>query len=442
MLRDDGVIFISIDENEVATMQQVCNEVFGESNYAATFIWTRTSTPPALAYKCRKTVEYVLAYERRWTPQKYFGSLLDNGDAPLLNTGNPLSTLSFPQGSVRFNFVKNGTVPAGEKDKVLLLDDILVIDGLNASPFRLSGHFKWTQSTLDKEVATGTYLLVKTEKFSIRFQRIGNDDAYKTPTNFMNIELNSQSGVGTNESAIKELENLSLSYCFDYPKPYTLIEALCSMVCKFDKEAMILDFFSGSATTAHAVMKLNADDGGKRKFIMVQLPEVCAEGTEAAKAGYANICEIGKERICRAGDKIKGEAGILAQNLDIGFRVLKLDDSNMKDVYYAAADYNQNLLEMMTSNIKEDRNDMDLLYGCLLDWDLLLSLPHTHEEIEGGGGRSSIPTTTATSSLVSPIRSAMRPSRKSPSVSRFVPCSEIRALRTAPRKSMLRKSSS
>jgi adenine-specific DNA-methyltransferase len=163
-----------------------------------------------------------------------------------------------------------------------------------------------------------------------------------------------------------------------------------------DAGSIVLDFFSGSATTAHAVMQLNAEDEGKRKFIMVQLPEVCTEGTEAAKAGYKNICEIGKERIRRAGEKIKDE--LTAKNakdtkenqesfsrvsrLDTGFRVLKLDDTNMNDVYYAAGEYTQDLLLQMESNIKPDRTDMDLLYGCLLDWGLPLSMPHTHEKID------------------------------------------------------------
>ena len=150
-----------------------------------------------------------------------------------------------------------------------------------------------------------------------------------------------------------------------------------------DKDAIILDFFSGSATTAHAVMQLNAEDGGNRKFIMVQLPEVCDEKSEAAKAGYKTICEIGKERIRRAGEKIKSEAGLLAQDLDIGFRVLKLDDTNMTDVYYSPVSTTQEMLAGMESNIKEDRTDMDLLYACLLDWGLPLSMPHTHEIIDG-----------------------------------------------------------
>ena len=383
LLREDGVIFISIDENEVSAMQQICNEVFGAANYAATFIWTKTSTPPALAYKCRKTVEYVLAYEKKWTPQKYFGSMLDNGDAPLLNTGNPIKTLLFPKDSVRFNFIENGIISAGEKEKTVLEDDIHVENGRNINSFRLTGQFKWGQDTLSNEISTGTYFLIKTEKFSIRFQRVGNDDSYKTPTNFMNIELNSAVGVGTNESAVKELGGLQLGQFFDYPKPTTLIEALCSMTCKFERDALILDYFSGSATTAHAVMKLNADDGGNRNFIMVQLPEETEETSEAYRAGFSNICEIGKERIRRAGDKVKSEAGLTAPNLDIGFRVLKLDDTNMNDVYYAAGDYTQDMISMLQSNIKEDRTDMDLLFGCLLDWGLPLSLPHTQEEIEG-----------------------------------------------------------
>ena len=144
-----------------------------------------------------------------------------------------------------------------------------------------------------------------------------------------------------------------------------------------------MDFFSGSATTAHAVMSKNAEDGGHRKFIMVQLPEKCDEKSEAYKAGYKNICEIGKERIRRAGEKIKAESPLTTQDLDVGFRVLKLDDTNMKDVYYTSDEYDQVMLAGLESNIKEDRSDVDLLFGCLLDWGLPLSLPYTLEQIDG-----------------------------------------------------------
>jgi adenine-specific DNA-methyltransferase len=168
---------------------------------------------------------------------------------------------------------------------------------------------------------------------------------------------------------------------FDFPKDETVVKKFIEMAT--ENTGIILDFFSGSATTAHAVMQLNAEDSGRRKFIMVQLPEVCAPDSEAAKAGYANICEIGKERIRRAGDKIKADSPLTTTDLDIGFRVLKLDDTNMKDVYYTAGDYTQDILAGLESNIKDDRTDMDLLYGCLIDWGLPLSLPHTHEEIDG-----------------------------------------------------------
>lgn len=176
---------------------------------------------------------------------------------------------------------------------------------------------------------------------------------------------------------------------FSYPKSTKFIKTLLSTIdCK---DSLILDFFSGSATTAHAVMQLNAEDGGHRKYIMVQLPEKCDEKSEAYKAGYKNICEIGKERIRRAGEKILKEQ--LANNnstlnspnpkLDIGFRVLKLDSTNMKDVYYAPGDYDQDFLHQLESNIKDDRTDLDLLFGCLIDWGLPLSLPYKSEQIDG-----------------------------------------------------------
>lgn len=168
---------------------------------------------------------------------------------------------------------------------------------------------------------------------------------------------------------------------FDTPKPYELIMAMLQIAS--NKDSVILDFFSGSSTTAHAVMQKNAEDGGHRKFIMVQLPEPCGEKTEAYKAGYSTICDIGKERIRRAGEKIKEEHPDVAADLDVGFRVLKLDDSNMKDVYYQADALSQKDLYGMVSNIKEDRNDLDLLFGCVLDWGLPLSLPYHSETIDG-----------------------------------------------------------
>lgn len=177
---------------------------------------------------------------------------------------------------------------------------------------------------------------------------------------------------------ISLLGNISI---FDNPKPVNLIREILKLGSY--KDSIILDFFSGSATTAHAVMQLNAEDGGHRKFIMVQLPEVCDEKSEAAKAGYKTICDIGKERIRRAGEKIKAEQGLAAQNLDTGFRVLKLDESNMKDVFYAPEELSQKTMYDMVSNIRDGRTGLDLLFGCLLDWGLPLSLPFSSETLDG-----------------------------------------------------------
>lgn len=381
LLSNDGAIFISIDDNEQENLKKICDEVFGEQNFSTQFIWTKTSTPPSLSHKCRKTVEYVLCYEKNLDNTRYFGSLLSGGDVPLLNSGNPIKELVFPVGSVRFNFVKNGKVDCGIYEKVELLDDIIVADGVNQKQFRMKAEFKWGQPMLNEEIANGTYFVIKTEKLSIRFQRPYDENNFKTPNNFLNLELNKEIGIGTNESAVKELENLSLSKFFDFPKPASLIKYLINMICKFDKEAIILDFFSGSATTAHAVMQLNAEDGGKRKFILVQLPEETAAKSEAYKAGYQNICEIGKERIRRAGKNILSKNSNVSIN--VGFRVLKLDSTNMNDVYYSADEYSQDLLSRMESNVKADRTDLDLLFGCLLEWGLPLSMPYTSETIEG-----------------------------------------------------------
>lgn len=188
--------------------------------------------------------------------------------------------------------------------------------------------------------------------------------------------------VGHNQEGKKELKSLfPEGIPFDTPKPTRFVDRMVKIAGQDD--FVVLDFFSGSATTAHSIFKANATDNGKRKFIMVQLPEKTDENSEAFKLGYLTICDIGKERIRRAGDKIKADSPLATQELDIGFRVFKIDDTNMKDVYYAADEFEQQNLMSMLSNIKEDRSDLDLLFGCLLEWGLPLSMPYNSEEIEG-----------------------------------------------------------
>ena len=188
--------------------------------------------------------------------------------------------------------------------------------------------------------------------------------------------------VGHSQEGAKEVTKLLEAGAFDGPKPVRLLTRLLTLA-NLNDDSIVLDFFSGSATTAHAVMQMNSDKESHIKFVMVQLPETCDEEGTAYKSGFKNICEIGKERIRRAGEKIKAESPMTTQDLDIGFRVLKLDDTNMKDVYYAADDYSQDMIAGLESNIKDDRTDLDLLFGCLIDWGLPLSLPYRSEQMDG-----------------------------------------------------------
>lgn len=235
---------------------------------------------------------------------------------------------------------------------------------------------RWIRSKerFEEELAKGIIRIIKKDngEWSVQFKQYLNKNGKKPRSMTMDF--------GGSIEGKSDIENLfGKNKIFNYPKSVRFLSTLINTIKS--KNSIILDFFSGSATTAHAVMQLNAEDGGKRKFIMVQLPEICDEKSEAKKAGFDNICEIGKERIRRAGKKIVEETG--KTDLDIGFRVFKLDESNMKEVYYKPDDYNQSMLEKMTSNIKEDRTPEDLLYACMLDWGLELSLPHSVEKIDG-----------------------------------------------------------
>ena len=380
LLRDDGAIFISIDDNEVENLKKICDEVFGASNFIGQWNWFKSSTPPNLSKKIKKNVEYILCYEKKRTSEKYKGlkktSPSSNG---LLNQTNKFATLTFPANVVESG-LPEGLYVAGKYGtsnyEINLLDDVVVKNGYFVNEFRLQAKFKWGQENLLSEIKNGTKIAIRTKTFSPSYEKMDYDP--EVPPNFINKDVN----VDTTEQAGKLLTVLFDGVkVFDYPKPVDLIEYLTNFCC--DEDDTVLDFFSGSATTAHAIMSLNAIDSGNRKFILVQLPEDCEEDSPAYIAGYKNICAIGKERIRRAGEKIKSESPTTTQDLDIGFRVLKLDDTNMKDVYYAPDDYDQGMLAGLESNIKDDRTDLDLLFGCLIDWGLPLSLPYSSEQIDG-----------------------------------------------------------
>lgn len=378
LLRDDGVIFISIDDNEQSNLKCICDEIFGEDNFAAQFVWTKTSTPPSLSKTCRKTVEYILAYEKKKGSNSFYGSPLDGGDAPLLNKGNPIKTLIFPPGSIHFNFTDQGLITKKDYTDISLSleNDIVVEHNKNKNHVRLSAPFKWEQDTLNQEIKNGTSFIVKTDKFSIRFLRQNNDLKFKRPNNFLNRELDRFCGVGTNESAQKELKELDISG-FTYPKPVSLISYLIRMVTNETKDGIILDFFSGSGTTAQSVIDTNAKDGGSRQFILIQLNEKIDQNNEAFKSGFEYISDLGRERIKRC-------ASIYSKNnnIDCGFRYFKLDESNMNDVFYKPKDLSQSALFELTDNIKTDRTPEDLLFQTLLSLGITLNCEYVDLNID------------------------------------------------------------
>ena len=261
LLANDGVIFISIDDNEVHHLRNICDEAFGAGNFVAEYKWNKTATPPSLSNKIRSKYEYILCYEKQLSNIKYNGGIVEGGDMPLLNEGNAIRTLCFPRDSIFFNI--QGEFPSDFYDRVRLVNDIEVVEGRASADVVLTGPFKWTQETVDNEIANGTRFIVKSNKFAVRYIRKG--ERVKRPSDVISkVEC----GVGTNEDASKDIEALFGQNIMSYPKPVSLIQYLIPFA-ELSPDSLILDFFSGSATTAHAVMQLNAKDGGKRKYIMV-----------------------------------------------------------------------------------------------------------------------------------------------------------------------------
>ena len=365
LLADDGVIFISIDDNEQANLKKICDEVFGEKNFIGEIIRKTKSITNDIKNGLNIQHETLLVYA------KYINVL------KLIGNEKKLEGYKNPDNDPNGDWCSGDpSAKSGGEGTYFEIKNLYT----GKSDFPPKGRYwAFSRKTFDEYIKKGKILFKKVYKENERgfiFKRYKNElkDRYNPLNSLFAIENKYMNQIGT-----KELNLLFKEIDFIYPKPVNFIKLLITSLN--DKSSIILDFFSGSATTAHAVMQLNAEDGGKRKFIMVQLPEKTDEKSEAFKAGYKNICEIGKERIRRAGEKIKEEAGLNGQNLDIGFRVLKIDDSNMKDVYYNPLEYNQDMLLQMNSNIKEDRTDLDLLFGCLLDWGVELNKPYVVENI-------------------------------------------------------------
>ncbi|MDV0444796.1 hypothetical protein MmiAt1_03370 [Methanimicrococcus sp. At1] len=372
LLSEDGVIFISIDDGEISNLKKMSDEIFGESNFISQLIWKKKSGGGSDSRYIAIDHEYILIYAKNLSFQeKWFMPMTDDQRSQFKLIDNNFDKY----GPYK---LKNLHQKGIDTNRPNLKYGIVCPDGTELYPPTI---WRWSRETFDAANSAGEIEFVKNSKGEwnvfTKMYLYKNGEEYQVKPRSILTE------VGFTRDGNKEIQDLIKQGIFSYPKPSKLVKYLLRLLS--GNTGIYLDFFSGSATTAHAVMQLNAEDGGNRKFIMVQLPETTDENSEAYKAGYKNICEIGKERIRRAGDKIKEENKDKEniENLDIGFRVLKLDDSNMKDVYYAAGAYTQDLLSLTESNIKDDRNDMDLLYGCLLDWGLPLSQSHKTEEIDG-----------------------------------------------------------
>lgn len=423
LLTDDGVIVISIDDNEIENLRKCCDEVFGEDNLINCFIWNCSTAGGIRPKFASKTHEYILVYGKSKNSMNMIY-------APLSSDAIKMYTQEDEKGRYRDkDFVfKNKSTNVNQKYGISCPDGEIV--------YPKNGYiYRFIQERFEEALSDGIVTFKRTNTGPLVdkngeqahwniYIRKYLGDAMGAPSTLVPKEMMSIYNVGT--QCVQDL--FDGARVFENVKPVDVIAYMVNMLSY--KDGIVMDFFSGSATTAHAVMQLNAEDGGHRKFIMVQLPEKCDETSEAYKAGYKNICEIGKERIRRAGEKLKqtleedgGNFRHLAKYaknaplkeitlneqkfsvpiipprwsasdesvdnknmsdaLDTGFRVLKLDDTNMKDVYYAPDDYDQGMIAALESNIKDDRTDLDLLFGCLIDWGLPLSLPYKSEQIDG-----------------------------------------------------------
>ena len=369
LLSDDGVIFISIDDNEQENLKKICDEVFGSKNFVAQLIWQRAFSPKNDAKYISSSHDYVLIFAKK--KDDFIIGRLPRTEEANLRYSNPDNDPRGPWSSGDISvktYNPNTDYP------------IITPSGRVVNP-PLGRCWRTSKEGFDKLVADNRIYFGIDGSNTPRIKRFLSELKYEgmVPTSIMLHQ-----DVGHSQEGAQEVTKLLDTGIFDGPKPVRLLNRLLTLANLKDN-SIVLDFFSGSGSTAHSIIQKNVIENKKISFIMVQIPEKISINNKGKQEDYSNICEIGKERIRRAGKKIIEEnsdkEGI--KNLDIGFRVLKLDESNMTDVYYSPDDYSQYLLTRLESNIKTDRNDLDLLFSCLLEWGLPLSLPYSSEEIEG-----------------------------------------------------------
>lgn len=391
LLSNDGILLISIGEHEIDSLKKIVTEVFGEPNYIETYIWESTFRPDNSSKTMRRNGEYIICVAKDIKAiTRLIGETKEREGLPSLTKSSmKASILKFPANTVK-TMLENGFYKAGERDSYELLDDVEVKDGIILNEFRLKGHVIWGQDNLEREISEGTEIIIKGDNFVPYTKKAG--DAVMSPAKLIPNHI-----VGDILSANAEMNQLFNEKVFSYPKPVTLIKYLVNYI--ESKDFIVVDFFSGSGTTAQAVMEANIQDNGTRRFILVQWPENLDDNLNNAEdkekvviRNAIELCEelkvphllteVAKERIRKAGKKIKEEHPE-AKDLDIGFRVFKCDDSNYKDVAFSPKDYSQEELDMFVDNIKDDRNDLDLLFDCMLRWGVELSMPLKSTKVDG-----------------------------------------------------------
>jgi len=400
MLAEDGVIFASIDDGECQNLRKMFDEIFGEKNFVSQLVWEKKKKGAFLSGSVTNVKEYVITYAKNISEFRGLIGEIAKGEEtyPVIKTTNTRGERVIKRGIPSKFREKNHVVKAGERIssgnmEMILLDDLIIKNGVLAEDVRVDSNWIYSQELLDKYSADRSLYVTQ----DLYFRRVVSDPRQKMLKDLLPMRGESATGFdfiysddlfadgwGTNEDGFDELHHLlGAQSLMSFPKPSKLIAKLILAACRFDKECVVMDFFAGASTTAHSLLSLNAQDGGNRKFIMVQLPEPCDEKSEAFKAGYKTIAEISKERIRRAGKKILEGECHEGWNKDIGFRVLKIDSSNMADVYYTPDAIEQGQLKIFTDNIKSDRKPEDLLFQVLLDWGVDLSLPIRKETIQG-----------------------------------------------------------
>ena len=366
LLTEDGLIFISIDDNEQDNLKKLCDEIFGEENFIENYIWENTFRPDNSSKINRKNSEFVLCYAKfkKNIKQLIGGKSLSDGLPSLTKNSMKKTTLHFNPNVVK-TYLEDGIYYKGDKGSYYLEDDVEVKDNIIINEFSLTGRVIWGQEYLDDQISKGTEIIIKNESFVPYTKK--SEPTIQSPNKIIPKDK-----VGDVLKANAERDALFEDKIFDYPKPTSLIKYLLSYID--DKDYYVLDFFSGSATSADSVLRLNLEDSGTRKFIMVQIPEQSDENSKAFKEGYETICEIGKERIKRAGDQIIKESN--NDNLDIGFKVFKLDSSNLEKW---DPDYNNIQQSLTVDQIKKDRTNEDLIYEVMLKYGINLTYPIEQE---------------------------------------------------------------